>query len=230
MICSACEQSPGCKVCGSNMGERGTLRDALTGALIGLARATEGNDHMLRDSTATVTVEGLAAIANVHCDKETLLAIMGKVDTEKRKLVPECYQCAASCGRTNAYDMRKLKDAGEEVRCLKASLLFGIRGIAAYAQCAAALGYQEEAVHRFLYKALFAVGMDDWGAEELLPIVLEAGEVTRQCMALLDKANQEKPGHSQSIEACLTIENCPLYCHYRLRSPGEETAAGAARG
>ena len=121
--------------------------------------------------------------------------------------------------------MRKLKDAGEEVRCLKASLLFGICGIAAYAQCAAALGYQEEAVHRFLYKALFAVGMDDWGAEELLPIVLEAGEVSLKCKALLDKANLEAFGHPQSAEAGHTIENCPLYRHYRLQSAGAETEA-----
>ena len=56
-------------------------------------------------------------------------------------------------------------------------ILFGIRGIAAYAYHAAVLGYREESIHRFLYKALFAIGMDDWGMEELLPIVLEVGEV-----------------------------------------------------
>ena len=40
-------------------------------------------------------------------------------------------------------------------------------------------------------KALFAIG-EDWGMEELLPIVMEVGEKNLKCMALLDKANNRK--------------------------------------
>ena len=76
----------------------------MTGALIGLARATDGNDHMVSDSTAAVIVEGLfATLTNVNFDNDALLAILDRVDAEKRKLVPECYNCASSCGRNNDY-------------------------------------------------------------------------------------------------------------------------------
>ena len=198
MFCFQCEQTAGCKGCAGKIGVCGKnadtaeIQDKLTGSLIGLARATEGNEHMVSDSTAAVIVEGLfATLTNVNFDNDALLAIIGKVDAEKQKLVPECYKCASSCGRNNEYDMRKLWNADEDIRSLKSLILFGIRGVAAYAYHAAVLGYKDESIHKFLYKALFAIGMDDWGMEELLPIVLEVGEVNLKCMAMLDKANTE---------------------------------------
>jgi len=41
-------------------------------------------------------------------DCDSLLAMLARVDGEKRKLVPECYKCAASCGRTDNFDMERL--------------------------------------------------------------------------------------------------------------------------
>ena len=65
MFCFQCEQTAGCKACVGNVGvcskkaDTAELQDKLTGALIGLARATEGNQHVVSDSTAAVIVEGL---------------------------------------------------------------------------------------------------------------------------------------------------------------------------
>ena len=132
------------------------------------------------------------------------------MDVEKRKLVPECYKCASACGRNNDYDMSKLWNADDDIRSLKSLILFGIRGVAAYAYHAAVLDYKDEAIHKFLYKALFAIGMDDWGMKELLPIVLEVGEVNLKCMAMLDKANTETFGHPEPTEVSLTIEKGPF--------------------
>lgn len=217
MFCFQCEQTAGCKACEGMLGVCGKkadtaeLQDKLTGALIGLARATEGNEHMVSDSTAAVIVEGLfATLTNVNFDNDALLAIMERVDTEKRKLVPECYKCASACGRNNDYDMSKLWNADEDIRSLKSLILFGIRGVAAYAYHAAVLGYKDEAVHKFLYKALFAIGMDDWGMEELLPIVMEVGEVNLKCMAMLDNANTETFGHPEPTQVSLTVEKGPF--------------------
>ena len=217
MFCFQCEQTAKCTGCTGAVGVCGKkadtaeLQDRLTGALIGLARATDGNEHMLSDSTAAVVVEGLfATLTNVNFDNEALLAILDKVDAEKRKLVPECFKCASSCGRNNDYDMSRLWDAQEDIRSLKSLILFGIRGIAAYAYHAAVLGYREESIHRFLYKALFAIGMDDWGMEELLPIVLEVGEVNLKCMAMLDRANTETFGHPEPTSVSLTVEKGPF--------------------
>ena len=165
------------------------LQDKLTGMLIGLARATENNDHLLTDSTAAIVVEGLCTAATA--DAETLLRLVERVDEEKRKLVPDCYTCTSQCGRTSEYDMNNLQNANEDVRSLKSLILFGIRGLAACAYHAAALGYKDHTIHKLLYKALFSIGMDDWGMNELLPIALEIGEVNLKCMTMLEKVSTE---------------------------------------
>ena len=106
--------------------------------------------------------------------------------------------------------MKELWNADEDIRSLKSLILFGIRGIAAYAYHAAVLGYKDEKIHQFLYKALFAIGTSDWGMDELLPIVLEVGEVNLSCMEMLDKANTETFGHPKPVEVSLTVEKGPF--------------------
>ena len=217
MFCFQCEQTAGCMGCTGTAGVCGKkadtaqLQDELTGALIGLARATEGNEDLVSDSTAQIVTEGLfATLTNVSFDNEAIQKLIGRADEEKRKLVPDCYHCLSSCGRNNDYDMKKLWEADEDIRSLKSLILFGIRGMAAYAYHARVLGYSSEDVHHFLYKALYAIGMDDWGMDELLPIVLEVGEVNLKCMELLDRANTETFGHPVPTEVFLTVEKGPF--------------------
>ena len=88
-------------------------------------------------------------------------------------------------------------------------ILFGIRGMAAYAHHAAVLGYEDEELYRFFTKALFAVG-EDRGMDELLPIVLEVGERNLACMALLDKANTKTFGDPVPTTVSMTIEKGPF--------------------
>ena len=82
--------------------------------------------------------------------------------------------------------------------------------MAAYAYHASVLGYTDETISKFFYKALFAVGMKDWGMDELLPIVLEVGEVNLRCMELLDKANTTTYGTPVPTTVPLTIEKGPF--------------------
>ena len=206
MFCFQCEQTAKCTGCTGNAGVCGKksdtaqIQDDLTGALIGLARAAGSSATRLSDSAASVVVEGLfATLTNVNFDNDALLDIHQRVKAEKQKLAS-----------ANDYDMTKLWNADEDIRSLKSLILFGIRGVAAYAYHAAVLGYKDDAVYKFLYKALFAIGMDDWGMEELLPIVLEVGEVNLKCMAMLDQANTETFGHPQPTEVSLTVEKGPF--------------------
>lgn len=106
--------------------------------------------------------------------------------------------------------MNKLWAADEDIRSLKSLILFGIRGVAAYAYHAAVLGYHDPDVNKFFHKALCAIGMDDYGMEELLPIVMEVGEINLKCMALLDKANTEVYGNPAPTEVSLTVEKGPF--------------------
>ena len=217
MFCFQCEQTAcgtGCTgkagVCGKKADTAG-LQDQLTGALIGLARATEGNGSSVTEDTHRLVMEALfATLTNVNFDNDAIEELTRRVEEEKQRLAPDCSVCGSACGRNDNYDMEKLWNADEDIRSLKSLILFGVRGMAAYAYHAALLGYTDEEVNRFFYKALFAVGMDDWGMNELLPVVLEVGEVNLKCMALLDKANTETFGDPVPTEVSLAVEKGPF--------------------
>ena len=217
MFCFQCEQTAcgtGCTgkagVCGKKADTAG-LQDQLTGALIGLARATEGNGSSVTEDTHRLVMEALfATLTNVNFDNDAIEELTRRVEEEKQRLAPDCSVCGSACGRNDNYDMEKLWNADEDIRSLKSLILFGVRGMAAYAYHAALLGYTDEKVNRFFYKALFAVGMDDWGMNELLPVVLEVGEVNLKCMALLDKANTETFGDPVPTEVSLAVEKGPF--------------------
>ncbi|MBO7241704.1 MAG: hydroxylamine reductase [Methanobrevibacter sp.] len=217
MFCFQCEQTAGCQACTGAQGVCGKkadtakLQDELTGALIGLARATEGNEHLVNETTDKLILEGLfSTITNVNFNNETLMTLIDRVELEKERLVPKCFECASACGRNDNFDMQSLWQADEDIRSLKSLILFGIRGVAAYAYHAEVLGYADKEVNNFFYKALFAIGMRDWGMEELLPIVLQVGEINLKCMALLDKANTETYGNPEPTSVPLTVEKGPF--------------------
>ena len=217
MFCYQCEQTAGCTGCTGNTGVCGKsantarLQDELTGALIGLARATEGNEQLVTEEMNQLVLEGLfTTITNVNFNDETLKLLIDKIEDTKKKLVPNCFTCSGSCGRNDNFDMNTLWTTDEDVRSLKSLILFGIRGMAAYAYHASVLGYTDETISKFFYKALFAVGMKDWGMDELLPIVLEVGEVNLRCMELLDQANTTTYGTPVPTTVPLTIEKGPF--------------------
>ena len=217
MFCYQCEQTAGCTGCTGNAGVCGKsantarLQDELTGALIGLARAAEGNEHLVTEEMNQLVLEGLfTTVTNVNFNDETLKILIYKIENAKKKLVPNCFTCSGSCGRNDNFDMNTLWTTDEDVRSLKSLILFGIRGMAAYAYHASVLGYTDETISKFFYKALFAVGMKDWGMDELLPIVLEVGEVNLRCMELLDQANTTTYGTPIPTTVPLTIEKGPF--------------------
>ena len=105
--------------------------------------------------------------------------------------------------------MKQIWDADEDIRSLKSLILFGIRGMAAYAYHALMLGLSDETVNNFFYKALSILGYD-YEMNELLPIVLEVGEVNLRCMELLDKANTTTYGTPVPTKVSLTIEKGPF--------------------
>lgn len=217
MFCYQCEQTAGCTGCTGNTGVCGKsantarLQDELIGALIGLARAVGGNEHLVTEEMNQLVLEGLfTTITNVNFNDETLKLFINKIEDTKKKLVPNCFTCSGSCGRNNNFDMNTLWTTDEDIRSLKSLILFGIRGMAAYAYHASVLGYTDETISKFFYKALFAIGMKDWEMDELLPIVLEVGEVNLRCMELLDQANTTTYGTPVPTTVPLTIEKGPF--------------------
>ncbi len=215
MFCFQCEQTAGCTGCKGKSGVCGKtanvakLQDELTGALIGLARSTEGNVTVSSD-TWRLLIEGLfTTVTNVNFNEKTLRELIDRVHEEKAKLIPGCSSYDSVCGRNDDYDMENVWGAPEDIRSLKSLILFGVRGMAAYAHHAMVLGYTDDEVNRFFAKALLAVS-EDWGMDELLPIVMEVGEKNLKCMALLDKANTESYGTPVPVNVPLTVEKGPF--------------------
>lgn len=215
MFCFQCEQTAGCAACTGIAGvcgkksETAKLQDELTGALIGLARAADGNMDLPQDTYQTI-LEGLfTTVTNVSFDNDAITAMINKIHAEKQKLVPDCFTCAAPCGRTDDYDMRQIWDANEDIRSLKSLILFGIRGMAAYAYHASVLGYRDDEVNRFFCEALFKLGYEE-SVETLLPTVLKVGEINLKCMELLDKANTETYGIPAPTTVPLRVEKGPF--------------------
>ena len=216
MFCFQCEQTAGCAGCTGGAGvcgkkaETSALQDQLTGALIGLANAQRDNESKITPETDKLILEGLfATVTNVNFSDESISALIDRVHAEKQRLAPDCAACTHSCGRNDDYDMNLLWQSQEDIRSLKSLILFGIRGMAAYAYHAAVLGYADAEVNAFFYKALRTIG-DYWEMADLLPIVLEVGAVNLKCMALLDRANTETFGHPEPVEVSLTVEKGPF--------------------
>ena len=142
--------------------------DRLVGALIGLARAAEGNEDLMTEVTDRVMAEGLAAGVTDTGSEERIARLIQSVQEEKKRLIPNCFSCAASCGRNDDYDMQGLWKADVEIRSIKSLILLGIQGIAARGGCGGEL-------RELFCKALFAIG-SDWNRDQLLVVAMEAGE------------------------------------------------------
>ena len=215
MFCYQCEQTAGCTGCAGACGVCGkdaqvaALQDQLTGALVGLARASDG--HATAESTHRAMLEGLfTTITNVCFDAQAVQRQIDAVHAEKAKLLPGRSGCASPCSHNDDYNMEKLwQEPDADVKSLKSLLLFGLRGMAAYAYHARVLGYSDAEVDGFFYRGMFAIG-EDVGTEELLPLVMETGRVNLKCMELLDRANTETYGTPQPTTVPLTIEKGPF--------------------
>lgn len=209
MFCFQCEQTAGCTGCGGEAGVCGKksdtaiLQDELTGALIGLAQ-TADSAKKPSNSVWHALIDGLfTTVTNVNFDDADIKQRIDTAHAERDKLV------SAGVGIVDDYDMNRVWDGDEDIRSLKSLILFGLRGMSAYAYHAMILGYTDDEVNRFFGEALSAIGKD-LVAEQLLATVLKVGEVNLKCMGLLDKANTETYGTPSPATVTMTIEKGPF--------------------
>jgi hydroxylamine reductase len=88
-----------------------------------------------------------------------------------------------------------MRNENADITSLMHTLVFGLRGVAAYAYHAALLGKEDGAVYTFIYEALAEVLENKLGLNEWLGLVLKCGEINLRAMELLDAANTETYGH-----------------------------------
>lgn len=205
MFCFQCEQTAfgtGCTgkagVCGKQA-ETALFQDKLLGSLIGLAKATEGKE--LSADTNKLFLEGLfTTITNVNFNNITINNLIDRVFANTIKLGGMA---------DDAYDMSNVWTADEDIRSLKSLILFGLKGIAAYAYHAIVTGYSDDTVNAFFPEAMLALERENT-VEKLLPMVLKTGETNLKCMQLLDKANTDTFGTPAPTVVPLTIEKGPF--------------------
>lgn len=96
----------------------------------------------------------------------------------------------------------------EDVRSLRELLIIGCKGIAAYADHAAILGYEKDEIYGFLMEAL-ASTTKDLSVDEMVGLVMKAGETSVTTMALLDEANTTTYGHPEITNVNIGVGKNP---------------------
>ena len=187
MFCFQCEQTAkgqGCTICGvcGKKEDTANLQDEVISSLIELSKTTPN------DETTLKIIEGLfTTITNANFDNESLKTMINN---------PK-------------YDMNDIWNDNEDIRSLKSLILFGLKGMAAYAHHAWVLGYKNETVNNFFYEGLSALEKD-LSVDELIALVLKTGEVNFKCMEMLDKANTETYGNPEPTTVTKNIEAKPF--------------------
>ena len=186
MFCFQCQQTAGgtgcvrTGVCGKQP-HTAQLQDALICELIRLAQAAQAASRRTEESDRLL-IDGLfTTLTNVNFDDRAIHAFTQCAAAERRAL-----------GGADAPDFPLWK--GEtDIVSLRSTLLFGLKGMAAYAHHALRLGQRDESVTAWFYKGLCAVA-EEHTVEEWLALIMEFGSVNLQCMALLDRANTGRFG------------------------------------
>lgn len=196
MFCFQCEQTAFHKactqkgVCGKDP-DIANLQDKLTSSVIELANC--GN---INDENTKLIIDGLfTTITNVNFDNKSIENL-----TEKFKNRISC---------DFKFDVKYIWDCSEDLRSLKSLILFGLKGMAAYAYHAWILGYKSEEVNNFFYETLKELAKET-SSDELIKLILKVGRINLKCMELLEKANTKTFGNPEPTKVTTNIEKGPF--------------------
>lgn len=101
-----------------------------------------------------------------------------------------------------------LSNENEDIRSLRWTLIYGLKGISAYAHHAAVLGYEDNEISTFLMEGLAAT-TKDLGVDRLVNLIMKAGETAVRTMALLDKANTSTYGSPEISKVNIGVRGNP---------------------
>ena len=102
-----------------------------------------------------------------------------------------------------------LATENEDVRSLRELIMYGLKGMAAYAEHALNLNQENEEIYNFIGKALVATLDDSLTADDLVALTLETGKYGVDTMALLDGANTSAYGNPEVTEVNIGVRNNP---------------------
>ncbi len=227
MFCYQCQEAAkntGCTsrgVCGKT-DETSNLQDLLVYVLKGISLVLDEDAKAGKvDATVGRFINNalFATITNANFDSDRISTLIKEAlvirEEQKKKTGAVADHDAVSWFSDNADDFAvKAAEVGilatenEDVRSLRELLVYGLKGIAAYAEHAAVLGYNNDDVYAFVIDAL-ASTTKDLSVDEMIGYVLKAGEVSVATMALLDEANTTKYGNPEVTEVNIGVKGNP---------------------
>ena len=147
--------------------------------------------------------------------------------------LPDCATWASSdkqaiMDKALSDELRITAASNEDVRSLREMLIIGCKGIAAYADHAAILGYEDDEIYGFLMEAL-ASTTKDLSVDDMVALVMRAGDTAVKTMALLDEANTSTYGHPEISQVNIGVGKNPGHSYQRPRSQGHGRVAGTDR-
>ncbi len=214
MFCYQCQETAkgtGCSVVGVCGKKESTanLQDLLVHAVKGLAVvAAEAKKQGKADAATGIFIcQALfATITNANFDDERITSLI-KETFAKRDTLKLATACTSTLDCVNWNDSEstfadKAKEVGvlsqpnEDVRSLRELLIYGLKGMAAYADHAAVLGFMKQEIFDFMVDALVST-TQELSVDEMVGQVMKCGEVAVTAMALLDEANTTKYGNPE---------------------------------
>ena len=218
MFCNQCEQTAkgtGCTVMGvcGKLAPVADLQDHVIYALRLLSRTAlkARAKGVIEQDTDDFTVRALfSTLTNVNFDPAALEEVAREAIRRRKALATKLGCTPDTCDAAVDADWESIRkvQAGTDrfsddvnVRSAMQLLLYGLKGVAAYADHAAVLGQRDPELNAFVYEAL-AAGMPDKdgtpdkarGLEDWLDLVLRCGKANLKAMELLDAGNTKAFG------------------------------------
>lgn len=233
MFCYQCQEASkgtGCTVrgvCGKT-DDVANMQDLLMYVLKGISiYSTSARELGVENQEVNkFVVDGLfMTITNANFDKARFIERITKAlelrEVIKAQLVnaggvidgnlPECATWTGTADEfeAKAIDASILKTENEDVRSLRELVIYGIKGIAAYAEHSFNLGYEKNEIYAFIQKGLAQTTNDNLAVNELVALVLECGKYGVDAMALLDQANTTTYGNPEISKVNIGVRSNP---------------------
>ena len=215
MFCYQCEQTAGGKGC-TKMGvcgktpEIAALQDLLIFQIKGIScyakEIVEKGENVDKDIVSFVENCLFTTLTNVNFDADVHVELLKRSQEIKEQLRSKvgCIKndtehATYNLSSTKAEMLKDAKKAGimydqkldPDIRSLRQTIVYGLKGISAYGHQARALGYYDDQVDNFYIRALEATTDDNLSVEELIRWTMRTGDMSVAVMKKLDEANTE---------------------------------------
>jgi hydroxylamine reductase len=226
MFCYQCQETAkgtGCTIAGVCGKKENTanLQDLLVFALKGIAVvAVEAQKQGKLDNTTGLFIcqSLFATITNANFDDSRITALIKEAFSKRDTLkLATAFTGTQDCVTWNgneaefaakAQEVGVLSQPNEDVRSLRELLIYGLKGMAAYTEHAAMLGFEKPEVYEYMIDAL-ASTTKDLTVDEMVGQVLKCGEVAVTAMALLDEANTSTYGNPEITKVNIGVRTNP---------------------